>query len=379
MNTSSAVRVALLGPSSERYKGGIAQFTCRLADEFGRSCDFRFFSWSQMYPSFLVSRDFRDTVSQTSTSSSSAEFILSFMNPLSWWRFVRALKRFAPDLIIFTWSHPVHAPVYLVIQTLLGTTHRVRLVCHNVLPHERFPGAETLTRWCFERSQGLIVHGASEESSVQALFGSGIDVQRLFLPLHDFFGDRLPKSTSGRDLLFFGNIRAYKGLDILLHAMVTVRQTYPDVRLKVAGEMFYPDDVHKDDDQANPFPLVERLGLEEVVTLDIRYIPNEEVPGLMAGADACVFPFRSATQSGAVTVAYSYGVPVVTTRVGGIPDVVVEGESGLLAQPEDVADLARALIQMLREPISPSAVDEFAARLSWSQYVSSVLAHESGN
>jgi len=372
-------RVVLLGPSAETWKGGIAQFTSRLAEELGRRADLEYFSWTEIYPKFLLRREFRDTVSSQATTSARAQFVLGYLNPLSWLRLARLIRRFDPDLILLTWSHPVHAPVYLCLQWLLGRDRPVQFICHNVLPHEPFFGARLLTRWCLRKSERLIVHGTSEQRAIASLPATKPEILELFLPLHDFFGERLPRRGNGHDLLFFGHIRPYKGLDVLLRAMPRVRERFPNVRLTIAGELFYSGDTAAADAKSNPLALIDQLGLGATVSTDIRYIPNEQIAELMSRADVCVFPYRSATQSGGITVAFAYGVPVVSTRVGGIPDVVVEGQSGLLVEPDDAEGLANALISILENPITTDSVDRIAASLSWERYVARILSREGPN
>jgi len=375
MNSLTKPRVVLLGPSSERYKGGIAQFTSRLAEELGIRTELRFISWYKMYPPFLISRDFHDSVSQTTVSNMKADFMLGYANPLSWIKFVLAIRSFDPEFIVFTWSHAVHAPVYLFMQFLMRNRD-VRFICHNVLPHEHFLGVKILTRLCFMQTHRLIVHGLSEETKMHDLLGRDGNVTRLFLPLHNFFGERIPKTTSGRTMLFFGTIRKYKGLDVLLKAMPLVLQKIPDAKLIIAGEMFYLEDIEKDDELINPLSLIKKLAISNSVEMDIRYIPNEDIPHLMSRADVCIFPFRSVSQSGAITVAFSYGVPVISTRIGGIPDVVLEGVSGILVKPDEPEELAAAIIGFFNNPIPSGSVVEFSNRLSWKRYVDGLISGE---
>lgn len=377
--------IVLLGSTAERYKGGIAQFTRYLADCLkGQSETFHFFSWYQLYPP-LLSRQFVDLVSKTSTGKCRAEFLLGYLNPLSWLHFVRKVRGLKPDLILISWIHPVHSPVYLFLNWYLKryTKAEIVYICFNVSPHESFLGARVLTWLGLRGADRCIVHGRSEEVSLQAIFPQKA-ITRLFLPLRNFYGDAQTterntterNSERNKELLFFGMIRHYKGLDVLLRAMPAVLEKHPDARLRVVGEPFYAKQRGFDrflDHESNPLDLIQELGLGHAVETDLRYVGNEEIPQIFSRAAVCVFPYRAATQSGVVAVAYGYNVPVIVTRVGGLPDVVVEGQSGFLCEPGNIQDLAEKIIAFLDHPIPREQVKHIAQQLSWERYLEGVL------
>ena len=362
--------VVVLGPSSERYKGGIAQFTRYLVDTLRHSSTVEFYSWYQMYPPFLISRDFNDAVSQSEVGESDANYTLGYLNPLSWLVTAYKMSQQRPEKTYLTWIHPVHAPVYIFLCFFLKlfSKGQISFICHNVLPHESFPGARVLTKLCLSFADELIVHGKSEAKQAEELGAKNI--QTLFLPLHNFFQKTdtdkkvlIESDSTTTTLLAFGNIRHYKGVDLLLHALHGLKDEHPHLRLHIAGELFYEKDNSIDIPK-----LVQELQLSDIVQLDLRYIPNEEIPHIFEQADLAVFPYRSASQSGSLTVAYSFGVPVIATKVGGLPDVVIEGESGYLADPT-VESLQQSIRRFLRNPICEEQVLRVADSLSWERYV----------
>lgn len=359
-------RLALVGPSAEVHKGGIAHFTSRLAEALGVFTSVAFFSWTELYPRRLLGREVVDTVSRAHTPSAPATFTLAYSDPRTWARLVDQIAAFDPQRIVLTWVHPVHAPVYLALIPLLRRRTRAEIVfvCHNILPHEGFVGAGLLTRLCLGRADRLVVHSASEVEEARRVVGA--PVTRLFLPLHDLFGPPLPKGPPGHRMLFFGAVRPYKGLDVLLAAMPAVLARYHDAHLTVAGELYGAE--------ADPRPRVEASALGPHVDLRLGYVPNEAIPPLFAAADVAVFPFRSATQSGSITVAFSYDTPVVASAVGGVPDVVEEGVSGLLVPPGDPAALAEALCRFFAAPIPAAGVRRAAGRLSWATYAQALAS-----
>lgn len=369
------MKIALLGPTSEKYKGGIAQFTHSLSDhmqEEGHEVDFH--SWSVMYPYFLTTRKFHDNKSKEQIGKSTVTYDMSYQNPLSWWKTAKSISDKSPQVIILTWIHPVHAPVYIFFIFLLRrlTKAKIILLCHNVLPHEMFPFAKILSKAVFSLCDRLIVHSSSEKDIAKKI-SPAKQITKLFLPLHDFFsknGENRKKIDDKLNLLFFGNVRHYKGLDVLLKALPHVLKKNQNFMLNVHGEFFYKEGA----EETNPRKLVEELGIQDYVNLDFRYIPNEEVGEIFTNADLGIFPYRSATQSGPITIAYSHSLPVVCTTVGGLKDVAIEGKTAYTCKSESPEDLARAILEFIDSPLKREDVKEFAQTLSWTNYISGALS-----
>ena len=382
-NNKSTPNIILLGPSAERYKGGIAQFTSHLASQLEQAGSVEFVSWSQLYPSFLTSRNFFDQSSNATISNSKANFLLAYMNPFSWLYFVYKCIKRKPDFICLTWVHPVHAPIYIVVNMLLKLfcSTEIVYICHNILPHESFRGSRLLTRIALSTSDRLIVHSSSEKKLATELTNNA-EITQLFLPLHNFFSSvensaKEPDSNEYLQLLFFGSIRHYKGVDVLIDAMHILKKCLPNIRLKIIGEPFYKTADKSSLEYLCQQSEIERriadLQLQQMIKSDFRYIANEEVPELFYHCDIAIFPYRSATQSGPITVAYSFDKPVISTRVGGIPDVVLEGISGYLVEPEDSQALADAIIKFSNQPIKKEGIRKVAALLSWKNYIEGLV------
>jgi glycosyltransferase involved in cell wall biosynthesis len=213
----------------------------------------------------------------------------------------------------------------------------------------------------------LIVHSKEEAALAASFTKKPIEIAALPLHLPGMTAEpSIPshEAAAHNRLLFFGMVRRYKGLDLLIRALA---KTKPDVSLTVAGEIW--------DGREEIVQLISDLGLRSRVTLRDGYVPADEVQSAFATADALVLPYRSGTASQNALIALQFGVPVIATRAGAIADAVVDGVNGLLCAPEDVADLARAInalyepgvLERLRQGVQPPQTAE-----AWDGYIAAV-------
>jgi glycosyltransferase involved in cell wall biosynthesis len=353
------MRIAIIGPAFP-YKGGGAHHTTELAHRLadaGHCVGLE--SWRAQYPSLLYPG--RQTIDEPEGRPFPAtRRDLSWHRPDGWLRLGRRLGRStggrAPfDLVVLAVLSPVQVPAYLgILAGLRGRSRRTAplsgrvpqavALCHNVLPHERSCYDEPLMRALLRRVDGVLVH--SEQQAALAATLTPRPVQVAELPAHLPTGavrDTAPRRGSTPDhegepegvrhrLLFFGIVRPYKGLDVLLRALAAGPER---VTLTVAGEFWGGLEETR--------ALITELGLTERVELCPGYVPAARVPGLFAAADALVLPYRSATASQNVWMAHEHGIPVIATRVGSFPRQIRDGQDGLLCEPDDVGALTDAL------------------------------------
>ncbi|MER7501258.1 glycosyltransferase family 4 protein [Nonomuraea pusilla] len=351
------MRVAIVGPTYP-YKGGGAQHTTELAHRLAaHGHDVVIESWRAQYPSFLYPG--QQTISAPEgTPYPRTVRRLDWRRPDGWVAAGRRLRQ--ADLAVLAVLSPVQVPAYLGILYGVGRRTRTVALCHNVLPHERKPYDEPLMRALLRRVDGVLTHGEQQAELARGLTGGPVRVAAL--PPH------LPSTSAAasggvrRRLLFFGIVRPYKGLDLLLRAL-------PEgVSLTVAGEFWGGLDETK--------ALVAELGLTDRVELRPGYVPAGEVPALFAAADALVLPYRSATASQNVWLGHEHGVPVIATRVGALADHVTDGVDGLLCEPGDVAAL-RAAIERFYASGEPerlrSGVKAVDPEPFWAAYVAELL------
>lgn len=352
------MRIAVIGPTYP-YKGGGAQHTTELAHRLaGLGHDVVIESWRAQYPSFLYPG--QQTIDEPEGEPyPRTRRELDWRRPDGWVAAGRRLR--SADLVVPAVLSPVQVPAYLGI--LYGIRGRARTValCHNVLPHERKPYDGPLMRALLRRVDAVLTHSEQQAELARGLTGRPVRVAAL--PPH------LPSRHAGRSagvhrrLLFFGIVRPYKGLDLLLRALPA------GVSLTVAGEFWGGLEETR--------ALIDELGIADRVDLRPGYVAATEVPKLFAEADALVLPYRSATASQNVWLGHEHGVPVIATRVGALADHVTDGVDGLLVEPGSVTALREAIERFYAsgEPERlRSGVKAVDPEPFWSAYTEALLA-----
>ncbi len=361
--------VVIIGPAYP-LRGGLATYNERLARAFREAGDaVRIVTFSLQYPDFLFPGQ-----TQFSTEAGPAdldiEVSLNSVNPLSWLKVGRKLRQEKPDLVVFRFWLPFMGPALGTVARLVrGNGHtRVVAITDNAIPHEARPGDGPLTRYFLSACDGFVTMSRAVLEDLQRLgFGKKPALYRPH-PLYDNFGPIKTKSaalealnlsdTTGY-LLFFGFIRAYKGLDIMLAAFADERIAALPVKLVIAGEFYEP---------AAPYEeLIERYKLEDRIIRATDFIPNEKVVDYFCAADLIVQPYKNATQSGVSQIAYHFERPMLVTDVGGLAELIPDGIVGYVVPPTAAA-IADALVDFYaekREDAFAAGVREEKKQFSW--------------
>lgn len=365
------MKVGLLGPCHP-FRGGIAQYTASFYKALVKAGhETLLISFSRLYPALFFPGS-----SQLDESACPfrvpCEPLLDSMGPRSWKRAASRLAGFRPDVVVVQWWHPFFGPSYSGVVRGLNRQMGARTVfiCHNVMPHEQpsIPGVSLVFRMLLERAfalaDGFLVHSAPLSDEVRS-FRSDVPVVRIFHPAFDFYPpsrQAAPSPASPR-LLFFGNIRAYKGLEVFLQALALVKSQM-EFQATVAGEFYTNPGACRE--------LADKLRLQEYLVWRDRYIPNEEVAEVFGQADLVVLPYLEATQSGVAPLAYHFQVPVIASDVGGLSEVVGDGKTGYLVPPGDPVALAQAIVRYFgedRKAEFQANIAAFRANLSWEEVI----------
>ena len=332
------MKLTIVGPAYP-LRGGIAHHVYWLQRELSsRGHEIQVISYRSLYPKLLFPGT---TVFDNSEMKldPGGRAILSPLNPVTWIRAVKEARSFAPDAVVIEWWNTFFAPTVGILARMLKRSGLwCILECHNVLPHERRKIDGFLLKFAFSAADAFITHSVSDQEDLLSIRRGGrIEVAPLPIPEAFSAGGRVHPSR--RTILFFGIVRKYKGLDVLLRAMPRVLSSI-DCDLVVAGEFYEPVGKYKQ--------LVRDLGIDSHVRIENRYIPNEEVPAFFSQADVLVLPYLSATQSGVARIATANGLPIIASRTGGLSEAIEENVTGFLVPPGNVEALAERLICFFR-------------------------------
>ncbi len=371
------MKIVMLGPVYP-YRSGIAQYTGAMCAALAKKHEVTALSFSFQYPKLLYKVPQRDE-GNTTFRYEPTEYPLNTLNPFSWRGTARRIRALRPDLLIVQWWHPWFVPCYRSILRALGGSVPVIFVCHNVLPHDGFAGMEKLAKSVLRRGGAYIVHSGQDEADLKKLISDPRCVHTVHPAYNQFLKRGISRAEARAELhippeqevlLFFGYIREYKGLRHLIRALPAIREQRPHAHLLVVGDFF---EKNRPEYEA----LIGETGVGEMLTLVDGYLPDDQVEPYFAAADLCVLPYESATQSGVIQIAYSFGLPVIATAVGGLPEVVLDGRTGFIVPPRDAGALAQAVIRFFREGKAQAfaeAIRQESDRYSWDRMTEHVEA-----
>ena len=358
--------IVMLGPVFP-YKGGISHFTGLMTKNLAEKYHVVPVSFKMQYPKLLYKKEQKDYQNKR-FKIEGTNYWIHTANPFNWIRSANRIKSLNPDLIIFPWWHPYFAPCYIGLTILLKKYKKI-FMCHNVFPHERFPLDRFLTKQTLKRGNAYIVQSKLDYEDLMSVKKDAICIKTVHPTYNAFKLQDLSKEKGRRllsldntvpVLLFFGFVREYKGLKHLLYALPKIREEIPDVRLLIVG------DFGSDKDQY--ISIMEEQGIVSSIDIHDGYIPDTEVEKFFAASDLVVLPYESATQSGIVQIAYGFEKPVIATNVGGLPEVVLDNQTGYIVEPKNHEQLANRIIQFFKEnkaqEFHDNIVDE-AYKYSW--------------
>lgn len=358
------MRIVLIGPAYP-YRGGLAAFNERMAEELQREGhEVIIVTFSLQYPDFLFP-------GKTQFSSDAAPTPLKIhrwinaINPLNWLVAGRKIRALQPDMVVCKYWLPFMGPALGTVLRMLdrSRTHIVALA-HNVIPHESRPGDRWFTQYFVRPVDAFLTLSASVAEDLKAFTDK--PAAHTPHPIYDSYGTLQPQVAAraalglvpdGRYLLFFGFIRRYKGLDILLEALADPAVRALKVRALIAGEFY--------DDEAGYQAQIDALGLRDVIELHNDYIPHEAVRTYFGAADVVVQPYRTATQSGISQLAFHFEKPMIVTRVGGLPEIVGDGGIVTAVTPSAIAAAIVDFYAHDRAAAMTTAVQRLKVRYGW--------------
>ncbi|HXB39482.1 MAG TPA: glycosyltransferase [Bacteroidia bacterium] len=369
-------KIFVIGPAYP-LRGGLATFDelfCRSLNELGHNA--QIISYSLQYPDFLFPGSTQYDQSGIAPSGIKIHTLINSVNPLNWIKVAGFIKKEKPDFVVVRYWIPFMGPALgTICKSIAKKGIKVIAVTDNVIPHEKRAGDTAFTKYFIRHCQGFVTMSKAVLNDLQK-FTSSTHKKFLLHPLYTAFGEKLDKqearkklniSVTDKTILFFGLIRQYKGLDLLLEAMGDARIKQQNIKLLVAGEFYEDKKLYRD--------IIEKYNLQSNVVLFDKFIPNEEVKQYFSAADLLTLPYRSATQSGVTQVAFQFEKPTLVTNVGGLSEIIPHNKCGYVVEPNATA-IADSIIDYFlnnRETAMSAAMKEEKKKYDWSIFSNEIV------
>ena len=366
--------VIIIGPAFP-LRGGIANFNealCRAFTDSGVDCSI--VSFTVQYPAFLFPGKTQLAEGDNVPENIKIVTLVNSVNPFSWIRTASYIRKQKPSLVIIRYWLPFMGPCLGTIARMIKRNNsgiKVTALADNIIPHESRPGDKAFTNYFVKACDAFVVMSQSVLNDLQT-FESMKPAVLKYHPVYDIFGAEVSKVDARKNLglkenekyvLFFGFIRKYKGLDLLLKAFADKRVKDLNVKLIVAGE-FYEDKQPYHD-------LINELGIGNNVILHDHYIPKVSVKNYFGSADLVAQTYRDATQSGVTQIAYHFNKPMLVTNVGGLPEMVPHNVAGYVTET-NAGSIAAAIADFYenrREAAFIAGVKQNAKNFSWGKFI----------
>ncbi|BDS12564.1 glycosyltransferase [Aureispira anguillae] len=371
------MKVVIIGPAHP-LRGGLAEFNERIAREFIHTGDeVEMVTFSLQYPNFLFPGKTQYSEAPIPTDLS-IDVAINSVNPFNWLSIGKKIRQLKPDLVICRFWLPFMGPCLGTILRQIKKNKHTKIVSiiDNIIPHEKRIGDKAFATYFVKPVDAFVVMSRSVEQELQQFITPQQAVAYIPHPIYDSYGahwnkkeacKRLDLSVDQPYMLFFGFIRKYKGLDILLEAMADPRIRALGVQLIVAGEYY--------DNQAFYEDIIQKNKLQDLLVLRTDFIPKDKVGAYFGAADIVVQPYRTATQSGISQLAYHFEVPMLVTKVGGLPEVVEDGKVGYVVTPKAPKEVADAIVDFYTNQRAASFREQVRERkkdFSWSNLLDGI-------
>jgi glycosyltransferase involved in cell wall biosynthesis len=368
-------KLVIIGPAWP-LRGGLSAFDEKLATQFTeKGIQTRIDTFSLQYPSILFPGKSQYTT-DPKPNNVNINVCINSINPFNWIKIGLKLYREKPDLIIVRFWIPFLAPCLGTILKIAKKNKHTKVISivDNMIPHEKRMGDQLLTKYFVKTVDGFIAMSEKVKTDIKTFSHKPVSISPH--PIFNHFGDPITKTEARvklglpqeeKIILFFGYIRKYKGLDLLIQAMADETIKKLGIQLMVVGEFY--------EDASGYHDLVNALGLQDQIKFYSNYIPDGEVKNYVCSADFIIQPYKNATQSGVTPLAYHFEKPMLVTNVGGLADTVPNLKTGIVVEPttEAIAKGIKTLYEMGENHFILNIIEE-KKKYSWSQMTEKFLA-----
>ncbi|MBI3502755.1 MAG: glycosyltransferase [Bacteroidetes bacterium] len=355
------------------FRGGIAQFNASLYRAFEKNNSVKAFTFTRQYPDFLFPGETQMVTEKDKADKIPSERILDSINPLSYFTAAKKINSFAPDVMLMKYWLSYMAPSLGTVAKKVKKNAKVITILDNVIPHEKKIFDAAFTKYFLKQNHGFVVMSDAVKNDLLKLLPGAKYIFHPH-PLYNHFGNKVDATEAKRKLnisenkkviLFFGFIRDYKGLDLLIEAMTKLNDEYI---LVIAGEVYGPFEKYEKQ--------IESLNSKNEIALHVRYISDEEVPLFFSSADVCVLPYKSATQSGITSIAYHFDLPLIATDTGGLKESIHHNKTGIIVDSPDSTLIADAIKKYFSENLKEKFREEIKLlknNLSWDSLANAII------
>ena len=367
------MRIAFLSPFNP-YRGGIAQFSDSLYQSLRAKSAITTYTFKRLYPKIFFPGTSQYVSSGDKKKDINAERVLDSINPFSYYVSARKISEYNPELLLLSYWMPFFA-------ISLGTTAyflkkkgiKIIAIMHNVIPHEGRIGDKFLTKYFSDKCNGFVVLNNKTEEELKQIKPDAKYIVSPH-PMYGHFGEKpgtaealkqLDIPNNKKVILFFGLIREYKGLELLIEAMKELGDEYI---LLIAGEVYTDFKKYQ--------KIIDDNNLQDRIRLHTRYIPDKEVPVYFSAADVCVLPYRTATQSGITGMAYHFEVPLIVSNAGGLSETVKEDKTGIVLTELSSSGISKAIRKFLDNNLKTGFQEnmrKYKSKYSWDSLAGSII------
>lgn len=369
------MKVIILG-TAWPYRGGLATFNERLARQFvSEGHEVELYTFTLQYPSFLFPGKTQYT-NEPAPADLTIRRVLNSCNPINWLRVGHAIRKAAPDMLICCYWMSFFAPAFGLVSRIARRNERTRCTAlvHNMIPHEPNILDKLFAPYFVASQDGFVALSESVVGDIEKVESQTSRVKRPKTfsphPIYDHYGERMSKNEACKALnlpadknymLFFGLVRAYKGLDLLLGAFGCVKDQLPNLQLIIAGEFYEDEDKYR--------AQIVQLGLADRVIIRNEFIPDGDLRKYFGAADLIVQPYKTATQSGVTQVAFHFEKPMLVTNVGGLGEIVHDHQMGYACEPtaEAIANDVSDYFTNNRQEAYTSYLQKEKTKYTWSK------------
>ena len=368
------MKIALIGPTYP-YRGGISHYTTLLFRHLRGNHEVCFWSFRRQYPAWLFPGKSDKEFGEKSLREIGIRYTIDSLLPHTWMLTAKQIVRFEPEIVVLPWWVAFWGPIFFILLRYIKrhTDAAVVYICHNVIEHEAAGWKTKVSQMALGLGNGFLVHSDEEAGRLQRLV-PGARVKRVFHPIYSLVprknisrqAARKKVGVSGPTVLFFGFVRPYKGLEYLIEAFPQVLKSI-SATLLIVGEFWQGKEKY--------LSQIQKLGIEKHVKITDAYVPTEEIETYFAAANVLAMPYVAVTGSGVVQMAFYFGLPVIVTDVGMLPQVVRNGETGFVVPSRNPAVLAKKIVQYFEDGLEETfrqEIEREKTRFSWNHIVQAI-------